>query len=565
MILYVGASLYHILCFSIHKILNHPKEDALLVIGDNIFSKSGMKELKKDLEQAQIFQRVEILKFIEGAYSNPYKITKKSKEEKIDQYIRYNEQWIEDWLSKKKIRLSDFTEFNSAIDHRHLGLYLLSKRISYQYFEDGNGLLSRREMQLEFHKKSQYVSYAVCKRLHALGENEIVTKKYANQKAQEEGFYDKKMEDFEVTSLFQRLSEPNQKTILQMFHAPKINLPKGKDPVLYLTRYVRYLQKPTIENHEFISSMIVDLFVKDHPLIIKPHPRDFTGRYEDMFKDAAVLPKQFPSELLPFLYDGKYEKIITIGSTAIDALKDYGKEVIKLDIEFENKVYAIYQYTAAVLFVREVFPDLREDEIGIMGCSMELMNPLCNEFLGFEGTKQIDRNKKYKVILCDEASTSDLKADCICYLNSDHDYRFADDRKHGFENIHYLNVLVRQTKEDAIGKDQEHAIFVNTEDEEIIEKLERFFLRHEFFYTGVEMFVGNASVAQKEYMQIVSEILWRKSMQERKNHQMIFINLPKMKKHISPNDIKMMKQLLQKVKEERNQNESNSLCANEIK
>ena len=68
--------------------MNHPKEKALLVIGDNIFSKSGMKELKKDLEEAQIFDQIEILKFIEGAYSNPYKITKNSDEERIDQYIR---------------------------------------------------------------------------------------------------------------------------------------------------------------------------------------------------------------------------------------------------------------------------------------------------------------------------------------------------------------------------------------------------------------------------------------------------------------------------------------------
>lgn len=565
MILYVGASLYHILCFSIHKLLNHPKEDALLVLGDNIFSKSGMKELKRDLEHAQIFSRVEILKFIEGAYSNPYKITKKSSEEKIDQYIKYNEEWIENWLSKKKIRLSDYTEFNSAIDHRHLGLYLLSKRISYQYFEDGNGLLSRREVQLEFHKKSQYASYALCKRLHALGENEIVTKKYANQSAQEDGFCDEKMEDFQVTSLFKILSEQDQRRILGMFHAKKIELRKGKDPVLYLTRYVRYLQKPTIENHEFISSIIIDLFAKDYPLIVKPHPRDFTGRYQDMFGDAIVLPKQFPSELLPFLYEGKYEKIITIGSTAIDALKGYGKEVIKLDIEFENKMYAIYQYTASVLFAREIFPDLKKDEIGIVGCSMELMNPLCKEFLGFEGNAQIDKDKKYKVILCDEISEKDLKADCICYLNSDHDYRFADDIKQGFEHIHYLNVLVRKTKNDAVGKDQEHAIFVNTEHEDIVEKIEQFFIRHEFFHTGVEMFVGNASTAQKQYMQIVSEILWRKSMQERTENETIFINLPKMKKHISPNDIKMMKQLLQKVKQERNLDESNSLCANEIK
>ena len=50
MVLYVGASLYHVLCFSVHKLLHHRKEEAVLVVGDNIFSKSGMDELKKDIE-----------------------------------------------------------------------------------------------------------------------------------------------------------------------------------------------------------------------------------------------------------------------------------------------------------------------------------------------------------------------------------------------------------------------------------------------------------------------------------------------------------------------------------
>ena len=46
--------------------------------------------------------------------------------------------------------------------------------------------------------------------------------------------------------------------------------------------------------------------------------------------------------MLPFIYDGKFEKIITTGSTAIDALMDYTDELIKLDVGFENKIDAIY-------------------------------------------------------------------------------------------------------------------------------------------------------------------------------------------------------------------------------
>lgn len=565
MVLYIGASLYHILCFSIHKMIHHKEDQAVLVVGDNIFSKSGMEELKADLMKAGIFQRVEILKFIEGAYTNPYKITKESSVEKVDQYISYNEEWIERWLEKKKIELSAFDEFNSAIDHRHLGLYLLSKKIPYQYFEDGNGLLSKHLVQLEFHKKSQYASYAICERLHALGENDIVTKKYANVSAQIEGFHDEKMEDFNVTKLFPTLKQEDQNRILQMFHVTKIGKKGTKDPVLYLTRYVRYLQDPTIRNHEFISTMITDLFAKDHPLIIKPHPRDFTGRYQDLFPKSRTLSKQFPSELLPFLYDGKYEKIITIGSTAIDALRDYGKEVIKLDIEFEHKIHAIYQYIAAVFFVREVYKDIKEDEILLQGCSHELMEPLCKEYLGLEVSSEKKEGKHYKVIFSDEAKDKDLDADCICYLNTKDDFEFMDDLVDGFENLHYLGVKIRQTRENAIGKKEEKAIFIRTRDQEIMDKLENFFIRWEFHHTGVEMFVGNANRAQKEYMELVSEILWIKWKKEREKQEVVPIELPKSKKHISPNDIRMMKQLLQKVKEERKNDESNSLCTNEIK
>lgn len=545
--------------------IHHKEEGAVLVVGDNIFSKSGMEELKADLMEAGIFQRVEILKFIEGAYTNPYKITRRSSTERVDQYIAYNEEWIDQWLEKKKINLKDFHEFNSAIDHRHLGLYLLSKNIPYQYFEDGNGLLSRRWVQLEFHKKAQYASYAICERLQALGENEIVTKKYANESAQLEGFHDEKMEDFNVTKLFPTLKEEDKTKILGMFHATKIKKSGTKDPVLYLTRYVRYLQDPTINNHEFISTMIADLFAKDHPLIVKPHPRDFTGRYQELLKGSKTLSKQFPSELLPFLYDGMYEKIITIGSTAIDALKDYGKEVIKLDIEFEHKIHAIYQYIAAVFFVREVYKDIKEDEILIKGCSQELMGPLCKEYLGLNVSSEKREEKRYKVIFLDEAQEKDLDADCICYLNTKDGFEFVDDIVDGFENLHYLSVKIRQTRENATGKREEKAIFIRTKDQEIIHKLENFFIRWEFYHTGVEMFVGNANRAQKEYMELVSEILWMKCKKERETQEVVSIDLPKTKKHISPNDIRMMKQLLQKVKEERKNDESNCVCTNEIK
>lgn len=569
MILYVGASLYHVLCFSIHKILYRPEEEAILVIGDNIFSKSGMPQLKQDIEKTNLFSRVVVLKFIEGAYTNPYRIKPSSPKEQIERYIAYNEIWVEDWLEKVKISIEEITEFNSAIDHRHLGLYLLSKQIPYQYFEDGNGLLSREEVQMEFHKKAQYASYAVVQHLHALGNNEVVTKKYANAGAQVDGFHDEKMEDFHVIHLFESLSQKDQRLLLQMFHAKRLSLPVGSRPILYLTRYVKYLQNPTMEHHRFLSSMILDLFAQGAPVIIKPHPRDFSGQYREMFPDAVVLPKQFPSELLPFIYEGKYEKIITTGSTAIDALSEYSKERWKLDIEFEQKFYAIYSYVAAVQFIKYLFPEIQPEEIGVSGCCMELLNPLCRQFLGFEISKDRGRESIYQIMLVDEIKEHQdwtLNAKSVCYLNTLWDFRFADGYSDIFEHLFYLNVSVRKRSEAAVGEEKESALFVQTDDKEIAEKLEYFYFKHTFWRSGMVMFLGNDTKERQEYMKIWAEIFWIKCSEEREKEHWEIPQIPRLRRRISQKDMEAMSQRLIAVKKRRREkNESYGVGSDEIK
>lgn len=460
------------------------------------------------------------------------------------------------------------TEFNSAIDHRHLGLYLLSKKIPYQYFEDGNGLLSREEVQVEFHKKAQYASYAVAQHLHALGRSDVVTKKYANQSAQVKGFHDDKMEDFHVVHLFRSLPKQDQEILLGMFHAEKLSIPEGKSPVLYLTRYVKYLQKPTMRNHEFLSSMILDLFAQDAPIVIKPHPRDFSGRYSQMFPDAFVLPKQFPSELLPFLYEGRYAKIITTGSTAIDALSEYSDELIKLDVDFEHKFYAIYSYVAAVQLVKQLFPGIRPDEIGTYGCSKALLHPLCRQFLGFELSKSEKSQKSYRVVLADEIYKGEgeiPKADCVLYLNTCQDYGFADHCPEIFENLHYINISVRKRNRDSVGEEKEIGLFVQTDSKTITKQLEYLYFKYTFLRTGIVMFLGNDTKERQQYMKILAEILWWKCRGEQEKEVIGFPEIPRLRRRVSKKDVEAMSQLLVAVKKRREKSESHSICTYEIK
>lgn len=562
MILYIGASIYHILCFSLHKLIYHPQEEAVLVICDNIFSKSGMEELKADIDKAEIFSRTLILHYIEGAYNNPYVLKETSGAEQIDHYIAWNEQWIEQWMEQNQLDISNVAEFNTAIDHRHFGLYLLSKKISYQYFEDGNGLLSREQVQMEFHKKSQYASFAVTKRLHALGNSSYVTKRYANASAQVPGFYDEKMEDFNVIMLFAGLKEEEQKRILRMFHAKKIVLPQTKKaPVLYLTRYVRYLQKPTIRNHHYLSAMILDLFAQNHLVVIKPHPRDFSGRYGELFPDAVVLDKHFPSELLPFLYHEKFRKIITIGSTAIDALEENTEEIIKLEEGFENKMDSAFGYVAAIQAAKMLFPELKREEIAEAGCLKELLDPLCRDILGFTVCKA-EKDRCYKVILADEVREKIPDADLILYLNTDQDFKFADMDPGVFQRLAFLGISVKTTSKKSLGKDSECVILADVKNPKIREAMENFCFRREFPRTKLWMSVGNETREEKEYGKVMAEILWMSHKTGKENGMLL---LPKRRRKVSMEDVAAVRQLCSVLKKKEEENDENHrICTNEI-
>lgn len=562
MILYIGASIYHILCFSLHKLIYHPQEEAVLVICDNIFSKSGMEELKADIDKAEIFSRTLILHYIEGAYNNPYVLKETSGAEQIDHYIAWNEQWIEQWMEQNQLDISNVAEFNTAIDHRHFGLYLLSKKISYQYFEDGNGLLSREQVQMEFHKKSQYASFAVTKRLHALGNSSYVTKRYANASAQVPGFYDEKMEDFNVIMLFAGLKEEEQKRILRMFHAKKIVLPQTKKaPVLYLTRYVRYLQKPTIRNHHYLSAMILDLFAQNHLVVIKPHPRDFSGRYGELFPDAVVLDKHFPSELLPFLYHEKFRKIITIGSTAIDALEENTEEIIKLEEGFENKMDSAFGYVAAIQAAKMLFPELKREEIAEAGCLKELLDPLCRDILGFT-VRKAEKDRCYKVILADEVREKIPDADLVLYLNTDQDFKFADMDPGVFQRLDFLGISVKTTSKKSLGKDSECVILADVKNPKIREAMENFCFRREFPRTKLWMSVGNETREEKEYGKVMAEILWMSHKTGKENGMLL---LPKRRRKVSMEDVAAVRQLCSVLKKKEEENDENHrICTNEI-
>lgn len=545
MILYLGASLYHILCFSVHKMIHHPKEEAMLIVGDNIFSKNGMDELKTDIMGSGIFQRMEILKFIEGAYHNPVRLDEDSTKEDVNQFVKENNVWVEKWLSKKEIQMESMTHIYSAIDHRHLGLYILSKQMPYAYFEDGNGLLSREFVQLEFHKNAQYESYAICKFLGGLGQNDSVIKKYANLSAQLPGFQDDKAEDFQVISLFETLSKDMQQIIFHMYHMEEVLDFHGTKPVLFLTRYAKYMKNPTVNRHHFMATILVDLFGDQRPLVLKAHPRDFSGRYAEILPDAKIMARQFPSELLPFVTKEKYQKVITVGSTAIDALTECAEEIIKLNETFEDKLNQIYSYVGMIMAIKRAFPDIKEGEIGYAGPIPEFIAPLGIEYLGISIEEAVEE-KEYKVLWLDQKNYGMYYGENLCTLYP----QYLD--KIDEEKMFYLEMMARKTKKSSLGYEGEEILSFQFGNPKNKERLKGWSRIEMFEYTKSRMSVSEMPEKEQEYKRECDKI--------RELHGKI--DLPKLGESVTEEDVFAMKRLKEKV---RKINENSSICTNEIK
>ena len=65
-----------------------------------------------------------------------------------------------------------------------------------------------------------------------------------------------------------------------------------------------------------VDELFADYFLENTHIAIKPHPDDIAGRYKDIFGNSCtVLPFAMPSELLPYVFDGRVKTAIAAYST----------------------------------------------------------------------------------------------------------------------------------------------------------------------------------------------------------------------------------------------------------
>ncbi|MDD3368270.1 MAG: lipooligosaccharide sialyltransferase [Lachnospiraceae bacterium] len=249
-------------------------------------------------------------------------------------YAKYEEPYIPvDFKAYKNIYV--------FCDSDPIGYYLNYKKIHYHAVEDGLDCIRYYDtahydnrgcfrikaflasLNLIFIQNG-YSKYCLDMEVNDISVLQYPYKKYIEQPREE---------------LVKRLSGAEQDIIVHIFvkniealMTQLQNLPADKEKILILTEPLC-----TLDVREQIFKDIIETYGQNGLVIMKPHPRDLLD-YETIFNEHIILDGKFPMEILNFIPDLVFDKVITV-FTPSDAIH-FAKEKIILGEDFMDQYEA---------------------------------------------------------------------------------------------------------------------------------------------------------------------------------------------------------------------------------
>ncbi len=297
---------------------------------------------------------------------------------------------IEDVLDKtckvvKNWSCYEFEKFNEiyvSADIWSVPVYIIKNRLPYHYIEDASGMLGEERRYLKLLREINTHNYVVCEYLQAAGRNKMVIDKLCDKDNQPKGFYDSKELDFSIYKTMKKLDEKTRKEIIRLYDGRIIKADKNKKRMLFLTQYHNNLEIQSISMQRKMTTLLIDYFAKDYEVIIKPHPKDRYLPYENIIKGSKVIKNSVPSELIPFVVEGKIELVITPNSTSAGGMKNTCDKVLSFGEEIETEYEKLHLYYAAAYITAGI--------IGVCDNKYEKNNvPESKEVAVQSGEKQI--------------------------------------------------------------------------------------------------------------------------------------------------------------------------------
>lgn len=345
MIIYYAMTKFHLIFSIVHKRRTCGDQEAVLFVYSGL---QGIEEERERIREAGFFREIYPVPEIE-LKSGWTPLNDKSGEPEIRENVQRLVRNVEAWLP---IPLSGSDTIYLANDHWALGLYCIWKNIPYHYYEDGVGMLSKPGYSRELVYKMNRTHAIVATYMGAFGQNRLVVEKIGDLENQTEGFSDGKAVHFSLKDELRQLPGEDMQRLLAIFDAPKI--PEQEGVTLLLTEHFVNMRRLTIEGQRELYGLLVDFFCTSPRLCVKPHPNDFQISYRQIFPEAEMISRFFPSELLPFCFDRKLDLALAACSTSVYGLRDAAERMLRFDIDIENHYAGLLRYYVCGLILKEL-------------------------------------------------------------------------------------------------------------------------------------------------------------------------------------------------------------------
>lgn len=439
--MYFSLTLYHTLCVVLHKLNFNRNTDSVLFLSS---SSVNSQVLKTNLEKLNIFKRIYILN---ESFPNPNQI-------KCDDDIEYVRLLIDSYVDmfEKNVPCSllNFETRYICADHFPLGIYLNRKGLSYNYFEDGCGQMSRVEETIQTMNVPHLKT--IVEQLKLFGRNDNVQKRYINLSFQKEGYVPSEKDvDFPVAKLLDQLEQTQKRTIKTTFGVPDINITDAEQSVLFCPQHNVNLGVFTVEQQIYQTALLLDYFADGANVYIKPHPNDVYTNYNELGKRVNMIQGSFPSELLPVCVEGKFQKGITAWSTSIYSLGAILRKTVSFTSDIDKDFYKLHRYYAACQMLNTIVT--KKTMVYTFGTNNAILKNMlvevkrCNKCsalietiaVDFDRTAEFDFGSEPCGILIDDLTGYDvrivdeirekifnLNAEFIIFINSKGDCVFFD-------------------------------------------------------------------------------------------------------------------------------------------
>lgn len=504
MILYYALTTYHIQCCLLHRLTRKKDETAVLMLSDIHKNSTAFLERYKS---SGIFDDVLLLE-----------------ESNVNANIKKNEQ---KHRSKKYILKSACAEIKKILpinpnsadelylcpDHFPFGWYVIKNKIKYHCFEEGCGVLSDNEFLMSNMSRNKTQS-ALMNTLGYFGENENCVEILADTQAQKEGFTHPKMVDFSVKRILEELDVATLERVLSFFGVTE-TVNAGKNTSLILTQHMANLGIMPLCDQHLLYKLFADYFLENTHIAVKPHPDDIAGRYRDIFgNDNTVLPFAMPSELLPYVFDGRVKTAIAAYSTAVKNLGNFCNRMICFDNRIMEDFKNIHRYFAAVKLGEYLKPDNKT--IATNGNELLLTELAVNDAYKteYKFSEEISDFDSYAVIsdqLIKDRTVEDISAflsskqnkGFVIFLNEENMHIYFDGKnKDIFAKVRPIFIELNGKE-----KSKQEVIYLYSEDKKMLEKAENFTLKKELRYTGVTIDLHSISKSESEKIKMLEGVL----------------------------------------------------------